>query len=233
MPEKKPDKKGGKPGDKKGPEPVKFPTGIVVTIVVVGFLLVRGVPMAAEYFGVASSTGEGVFDADFVDSFKRSTIGLITYLQVLSAFISLLFVMGIIYANFRRGQILREMALQQKLKEAAQVKQQKRADTENRKWDKVLEHVSSMNPSDWRLSILEADILLEEVLKRAGYQGESIGDRLKAADRATFKSLDSAWEAHKIRNSIAHQGSDFNLSQREAKRVIGLFEEVFKEFDFI
>jgi hypothetical protein len=48
-----------------------------------------------------------------------------------------------------------------------------------------------------------------------------------------MKTLNQAWEAHKIRNAIAHQGADFLLSEREAKRVVSLYREVFQEFDYI
>lgn len=97
----------------------------------------------------------------------------------------------------------------------------------------MLEHVSSDNSSDWRLSILEADIMLGELLTKNGYNAETIADQLKMVERSDFTTLDDAWEAHKIRNRIAHDGAEFPLSSREAKRVIGLFERVFKEFYFI
>jgi len=102
----------------------------------------------------------------------------------------------------------------------------------NDKWAKVLTHVDSPNSNDWLLAIIEADIILAEILEQMGYQGETIGEKLKRVDKADFKTLDQAWEAHKVRNAIAHQG-DFVMSQREAKRVIGLYRQVFEEFYYI
>ena len=103
----------------------------------------------------------------------------------------------------------------------------------NEKWEKVLEHINSNNPSDWRLAIIEADIMLDELLRSAGYHGETVGDLLKAVEASDMLTLEQAWEAHKVRNRIAHSGSDFDLNEREAKRVIALFESVFKEFQII
>ena len=103
----------------------------------------------------------------------------------------------------------------------------------NPKWEKVLEHINSPNHSDWRLAILEADIMLGEVLDKMGYLGATIGDKLKSIEQSDFTNLQAAWEAHKVRNMIAHEGSDFNLNKPEAERVIKLFEKVFKEFKFI
>ena len=65
------------------------------------------------------------------------------------------------------------------------------------------------------------------------YHGDDLGSKLRGATKADFKTLDQAWEAHKVRNDIAHDGSNFLLSQREAKRVINLYRQVFEEFYYI
>ena len=83
------------------------------------------------------------------------------------------------------------------------------------------------------MAIIEADVMLEELLETAGYVGGSVGEMLKSVDKNEFLSIESAWEAHKIRNSVAHSGGNFQLNERETKRVIALFEEVFKEFGVI
>ncbi len=101
------------------------------------------------------------------------------------------------------------------------------------RWEVVEEHVRSDRPADWRHAIIEADTILEEMVKKMGYEGESLGERLKAVEPSDFTSIQSAWEAHKVRNQIAHEGSGFKLSHREAKRIIGLYEQVFKEFEYI
>lgn len=103
----------------------------------------------------------------------------------------------------------------------------------NQKWHDVIIHINSENPNDWKLAILECDIILGEMLEKMGYMQNSIGEKLKAVEPSDFTNIESAWEAHKIRNSIAHEGSDFAINEREAKRVIGLYEVVFREFDFI
>jgi hypothetical protein len=67
---------------------------------------------------------------------------------------------------------------------------------------------------------------LEEALEENGYYGASIGDKLK---KANFSTINNAWIAHKVRNEIAHNPS-FELTQREAKRAISNFGQVFSEF---
>jgi len=103
----------------------------------------------------------------------------------------------------------------------------------NTKWMKVVDLLGMINESDWRLAIMEADNILKEMLGVMGYHGDTIGDQLKSVEKSDFLTLSDAWEAHKVRNRIAHEGTDFRLSQREAQRIIGLYENVFKEFHYI
>lgn len=105
---------------------------------------------------------------------------------------------------------------------------------QNERWVKLVEQSYSDNPSDWRTAIIEADVMLEDVLRKNNYHGDTLGEMLKSAGGADqFLSLDAAWEAHKIRNRIAHSGSDYQLTEREVRRAITLFEQVFREFGVI
>jgi hypothetical protein len=103
----------------------------------------------------------------------------------------------------------------------------------NEQWERVVELSNSANSSDWRIAIIEADTMLEDFLQAEGYEGESVGDRLKAVDRGELLTLNNAWEAHKIRNDIAHGGVSYQLTERDAKRAVRLYESVFKEVELI
>jgi hypothetical protein len=104
---------------------------------------------------------------------------------------------------------------------------------ENPKWKLVQEHITSDDANKWKLAILEADIILSELLESLHLPGEGVGEKLKSVEEGDFDHIEEAWEAHKIRNAIAHQGSDFLLTQREAKRVVRLYQSVFEEFEII
>ena len=103
----------------------------------------------------------------------------------------------------------------------------------SKRFEVVEKHMTSDNSAEWRLAIIEADTLLEEMVKKMGYEGTTLGEMLKNIEPSDFTTLNDAWEAHKIRNQIAHQGSSFVLTKREAKRVVQLYERVFREFDII
>lgn len=147
---------------------------------------------------------------------------------VVAFIVSFIALVLLIYFVIRTNQIrAREAA-----KLRAQLPDQARP-VRNERWETVTAHVNSENPNDWRLAIIEADIILDEIVTRMGYRGMSLGEKLKQVEPSDFLTLDAAWEAHKTRNRIAHSGSDFILTQREAKRVIDLYERVFKEFHYL
>lgn len=90
-------------------------------------------------------------------------------------------------------------------------------------------HLDSENPNDWKLAIIEADIILDDTLKRQGYAGPTLADRLKSISPESLHSIRDAWDAHMIRNKIAHAGADFVLTQKIARETIMRYERVFKE----
>jgi len=97
-------------------------------------------------------------------------------------------------------------------------------------WEVIVNHANSSNSAEWKIAIIEADNILDNILKEVGYEGDTLADRLKAAGDG--EAIQDAWEAHKVRNAIAHNG-DVELTQRETKRVIALYENVFKKFGYI
>ncbi len=103
----------------------------------------------------------------------------------------------------------------------------------NPRWEKALQDLFSPSAGDWKLAIIEADAMLDSLLDQLGYHGENLGEKLKSVDKEKFQSLSNAWEAHIVRNRIAHEGSLFELSAHEAKRVIALYEVIFREFGYI
>jgi len=101
------------------------------------------------------------------------------------------------------------------------------------RWEHIQSLLEGASLSEWREAIIEADIMLDDVLARAGYAGDGVGEKLKSADPTKFRTLQDAWEAHKVRNQIAHQGSTFNISDMLARRTIGHYEAVFRELKVI
>ncbi|OGJ03720.1 hypothetical protein A3F97_00800 [Candidatus Nomurabacteria bacterium RIFCSPLOWO2_12_FULL_41_10] len=105
--------------------------------------------------------------------------------------------------------------------------------SKNERWSKTLTYLFSQHSSDWKLAIIEADSILEDLMGQLGFKGENLGDKLKSANQDNFPLLTTAWEVHTIRNRIAHEGLSFELSHHEAKRVIALYEKIFHGYGYI
>ena len=149
----------------------------------------------------------------------------------ISMFLSFILATGVIYCVIRIRQIRHIERMQ--LRAAEHTVAAEDIPKTQLRWNRVQEQAHSDSEQSWRLAILEADIMLNELLDLQGYRGETMADKMKQVDRAGFNTIDSAWEAHKIRNQVAHEGSGVVLNPREVKRVINLYESVFKEFKFI
>ncbi len=161
-------------------------------------------------------------------------------LKFIFGIIALFLIFVIVYCSVRMLELRKKEGAfmseeMERYKKKMQDKQDKieNASIRNPRWITVLDYLKSDNPSDWKLAILEADAMLEDLTDQLDLGGENIGERLKNTNKDRMKSLDDAWEAHIVRNKIAHDGSAFELTQREANRIAMLYENVFREFGFI
>ena len=154
--------------------------------------------------------------------------------KIIAAILSALALTGIVYSSWKLRAInLAEQKIYGVSPEISSSDGGQLTEPKNERWEKIIRYTNSNNASDWPLAVIEADVMLEELLRTMGYGGESVGEMLKLVDKNEFLTIEDAWEAHKTRNAIAHSGGTFQLNERETKRTIALFEKVFKEFRVI
>ena len=183
-----------------------------------------------------------IFFSQFFNYFNNNRVESISLFHTILVFLSLFFLAIISYTSIRLFEIRKkehahlkhEIAeyAHHKAEKEKKLKQQEEI-SRNPQWIKTLDYLFSQHGSDWKLAVIEADSILEELMSQLGFKGETLGDKLKGANQENFHSLSSAWEIHTIRNRIAHEGISFELSQHEAKRVIALYEQIFREYGFI
>ncbi len=71
------------------------------------------------------------------------------------------------------------------------------------------------NKETWPLAIINADKVLDDALKKSGYKGKTMGERMVAAQR-DFSDNDGVWYGHKLRNKLVHE-SDVSLKEADVK----------------
>jgi len=143
--------------------------------------------------------------------------------------LSIIGIFTIVYSTMR----LFELRAREKEFYSTLVEVPKTAGEENPRWLHIESLANGSTAIEWREAIIEADIMLDDVLTRHGYIGDGVGEKLKSIDPVDMKSLQDAWEAHKVRNQIAHEGSAFNISDTIASRTIARYESVFRELKAI
>lgn len=80
------------------------------------------------------------------------------------------------------------------------------------RWKALQGHCASRKT--WPQAIIEADNLLDEVLKRSHFKGKTTGERLVAAQRALSEN-ETVWHGHKLRNRISQKDIDVRTLKKK------------------
>jgi len=156
-------------------------------------------------------------------NFLAGYFGNLGMLEFFGLVIALIFFAGVIYFVIETGWFtirvdkFRHVVLQSDIsKKHAQ-----------ESWSAIEAHFYRGGESDLKVAILEADKLLNEALREAGVMGVQLGDRLKKASAEQVPNINELWQAHKLRNQIAHE-PNFKLKRDLAERALGIYETALK-----
>jgi hypothetical protein len=78
-------------------------------------------------------------------------------------------------------------------------------------------------------TVLEGDKVFDHALKLKGFTG-SVGEKLKK-NKALFSDLNGIWNAHKLRNRIAHE-IGITVSKKEISEALHQFKKAIKDLGF-
>ncbi len=96
-------------------------------------------------------------------------------------------------------------------------------------WNGFLARARAATPDSFPLLVIEADKITDEALKRLGFQGETMLERIQTLARARkMGSLEGFWRAHKVRNEIAHT-PNFSMPHRDVERHLLAYQRFLKE----
>ncbi len=95
-------------------------------------------------------------------------------------------------------------------------------------WSKTKGRLETGSESEYKLAVIEADSMLNDILERMGFKGETLGDRLKQVTTDVLPSVENSREAHKIRNNIVHD-PDYKLTLGQAQKVLEIYERALRE----
>ncbi len=157
-------------------------------------------------------------------------------LELIGLLFSIVFLIVFIYMRLKHERLIHAAGERRREEEeavAGMMKSTAAANPRSARWARIMDLMGSNNPNDWRLAILDADVMLDDLLNERGFVGRDMGEKLQSGARGQFVSIDSAREAHGTRNRIAHGGVDYALTDREARLAIDGYRRVFEEFSYI
>jgi len=101
-----------------------------------------------------------------------------------------------------------------------------------KKWNKIKKKMESENESTWKVAIIEADNIIDDLIKRMNYPGENMGERLAGINPGQIENIEELKRAHETRNRIIHE-ENFKLSKKQAEKIIGYYENFLKYFEVL
>ena len=99
-----------------------------------------------------------------------------------------------------------------------------------KKWEEIIRRVETQGPPGYSISIIEADVLLEHTLGRIGIAGRNIAERLRSLAPDELPNVNAVWEAHALRNRIAHE-PNFVPSREETAKALAAYKEALTALD--
>lgn len=97
-------------------------------------------------------------------------------------------------------------------------------------WNRIEEKIKPGTESDYKLALIEADSLLDQLLKSIGYKGETLDDRLRQITPVNLSTLEELKTVHKVRNDIIRD-PNYQLSVEKAKEFLSIYKKTFEELE--
>lgn len=97
------------------------------------------------------------------------------------------------------------------------------------RWADIQTTVGLGGTSHFGQAVVAADKLLDHVLKQKGYAGDTMGERLRNAQKDISPAVyHNAWQAHKLRNQLVHEvGSE--VMSFQVKEALQSYEYTLRE----
>ncbi|TSC96609.1 MAG: hypothetical protein Athens071426_170 [Parcubacteria group bacterium Athens0714_26] len=101
-----------------------------------------------------------------------------------------------------------------------------------RAWNQVKLKMASADLLQWKAALLEADAILNEILKMSGYNGSDLSDKLNNMTTAELSNLEDIKEANNICGHIVKE-PEYDLSREESIRIGKIYKKALIELNLI
>lgn len=101
-----------------------------------------------------------------------------------------------------------------------------------RAWQRIKKRLSTGRQEEMKLAIVEADKILNELLKVGGYAGKDLEEKLKLADSAQLSNIESLRETHQFCRRILSE-PELVINYAQALENLKVYAQAFQELELI
>ncbi|MDD3735523.1 MAG: hypothetical protein PHO31_03590 [Candidatus Pacebacteria bacterium] len=101
-----------------------------------------------------------------------------------------------------------------------------------KKWNKIVKRIESKNPDNWKIAVLESGELVNEIIKKMGYEGENFLERLEGIGAEIVPNIEGLKKAAKVYLNIIDD-PDYNVSHQVASDAVEEFKIFLTHFEYL
>lgn len=99
-------------------------------------------------------------------------------------------------------------------------------------WEQIKKRIKTSVQQEWKLAVLEADTILNEILKMAGYLGADLSSKLEILTIENLSNLDEIKKAHLIARQIM-KDPGMELKKEDAIIALKSYKKSFIELNLL
>lgn len=100
------------------------------------------------------------------------------------------------------------------------------------RWNSAVAKLAIDSPEAAKMAIIEADNLVNDVLKELGFAGEHLADRLSNLELEDLKHDEEVFVAHRLRNELTSTPG-FVVSVADGKKTVAAYEAFLEELGLL
>jgi hypothetical protein len=162
--------------------------------------------------------------ADFINFFAENLL----IIQLISFFISVIFIGFSIYFIIKINLAGERLKYYREVLGGVNISKRRTLKI----WKRIQQRLKTGKTEQLKLAILEADKILDEILKMAGYRGKNLEERLSFITVAQLSNIEEIKRAHKLKERIISE-PDLTITFDEARAIIDIYKKALQELNLI
>lgn len=102
----------------------------------------------------------------------------------------------------------------------------------NRRWNKIIRRVKTKLETEFKLAVIEADILVSDSLYQAGHDGKTLRERLEKVYPGRISNVDDLLWADKFYQTLVNDPG-IKLDYEQTKKIINIFKRSLLDLEAI